>query len=89
LTRKEFSQITFGEYLEREYAFFFKHEMELHRTRFTLLANCEKGTTLKDVMSLPLYDRFLEDGSSAIIEINPIPLKDRKTASELIDEFNY
>jgi hypothetical protein len=38
---------------------------------------------------LPLYDRFLEDGSSAIIEINPIPLKDRKTASELIDEFNY
>jgi hypothetical protein len=78
--------MTFGEYLEREYAFFFKIEAQLHGIRFAMLPNCEKGTKLTEIMSLPLYDRFLNPPKDKIT----LPLiAEQKTAEEMVKSFNY
>jgi hypothetical protein len=79
--------MTLGEFFEREYAFWFKHDMDLAVARQTMIIHTDKGTKVTDIFRLPYYDNYFE--SKATPQEPAPPIHERMTAEEAVSQFNY
>jgi hypothetical protein len=88
--------MTLSEFYEREYAFEYKNSLALHEVRIAIqwkyIMNADPEKPIeKQVPELheiiPLW--MLGDKIKQEEEIEVLPIEQRKTAQEMLDEFNF
>ena len=86
--------MTLGEFYEREYAFEYKNSLEMHKVRVAIqwkyIMNADpdnpKIPELHEILPLWMLDKtqYTEPKESEIL-----PIEKRKTAQEMLEEFNF
>ena len=92
MKREEFYNMTLGEFYEHEYAFEYKNSLALHSVRVAIqykyIMNADRDDPkipeLHQIKSLWMLDKKQD-----IIEEIVIPIKERKTSQQSLNEFNY
>ena len=92
MRREEFYSMTLGEFYEQEYAFEYKNSLALHSVRvaiqWKIILNADpdnpKIPELHEIKSLWMLDKKQD-----IIEEVVLPIKERKTAQQSLNEFNF
>lgn len=94
LKREEFYGMTLGEFYEHEYAFEYKNSLALHSVRVAIqwkyIMNADpkdpKIPELHEIKSLWMLDKDLNTKEE---QEKILPIEQRKTAMQSIEEFNF